>query len=229
MWFFSPVSSSIRSSSSSARSRASSSRRALEVLGQLDREDAVVARVVELDRRVPRRTGSSCRRRAARPRARTAAARRRFPSRARSRGRPRRSPGSSRTYPSSIRLARTIVVVRYVDRLAGPVLRAGTTARRRRRPRRGARRSAVLSWTAALGALGSGRGCAAAARDPATRPRPSSGRGRGGGRSLTRSQSAWSTPPRLVDVDAEALRPVSSSASTSTPGSAASTCAGNLV
>ena len=49
MWFFSPVSSSMRSSSSSARSRASSRSRVSRSARQLDREHAEVARVVELD------------------------------------------------------------------------------------------------------------------------------------------------------------------------------------
>ena len=53
MWFFSPVSSSMRSRSSIARSRASSSRRTSRSRRQLDREHAEVALVVEDHGRVP--------------------------------------------------------------------------------------------------------------------------------------------------------------------------------
>ena len=52
VWFFSPVSSSIRSSSSSALLARLVEQAHLEILGQLDREHAELALVVELDGRM---------------------------------------------------------------------------------------------------------------------------------------------------------------------------------
>ena len=176
----------------------------LEVVGHLDREDAEVAAVVELDRGVARR------------------ARRLLvcgEQRVLERGDERAALDSllaldlangvndllaHRLVPSSIRLARTICVVRYVCRLRpfrictdrSP---AATTSPRAR----------------PVVGLQPHRSCPTA-RSKCARVR--SGRSKPGeetstqylsryGRSssVTRSQSAWSTPSRMVDVDAEPL------------------------
>ena len=146
---------------------------ALEVLGQLDREDAEVARVVELDRRMSRRARRLLVGGEQRVLERgDAACPTRFPSRARSRERPRRSPGSSRTYPSSIRLARTIASYGMSTGSPVPFTSWNDALAGRRRPRRAACAVGGLQRApAGRPHARSARACAAAARFPARRPR----------------------------------------------------------
>ena len=117
----------------------------LEVLGELDREDAEVAGVVELDGRVAGRARSLLvggeQRVLERGQQR---ARPRFPSRARSRERPQRSPGSSDHLPFVDQIGPHDLVVRDVDRLAASALELERRARRLRRPRRAA---AAVGWS----------------------------------------------------------------------------------
>ena len=170
----------------------------LEVGRDLDREDAEVAVLRRARRRrAGPRPASSCTRRAARPRAPRPACRSRCPSRARSR--------------ESASMISWLIALPLVDQVAphDGVVRDVHFVSFGREPERAlARRDDLRRGTcrrppmsrrcaappAARPRCGSAPACAAAARPPGTRRRPCTCRGSRAAASVTRAQSAWSTP-----------------------------------